>query len=115
MDIGARCDVWSLPGALLWLPTAVNGFLAVEIVQLWWQRRHGGYNTAQGDFAVGMHIAAASLPIAALLIVGAVALLILRRAVGRSAGPAGSHGVYVLLAVNIAAPVVLYYGLKWLA
>ena len=114
MDIGERCDVWSLPGALLWLPAAVNAYLAAEILQLWWQQRHGGYNTAQGDFAIGMHIAAASLPIAVLLIVGTVIPLIMRRAVGRSAGSAGSHGVYALLAVNIAAPVVLYYGLKWL-
>ncbi len=115
MEIGAPRTVWRLPDSLLWLPTAVNAFLAVEIVHLWWQRRQGGYNTAQGDLEIAMHIAAASVPISALLMVGALVILLTRKVVGRSPSAARWTGSSALLAVNVVAPVVLYYGLRWLA
>jgi hypothetical protein len=107
--------MWRLPGALLWLPTAVNAFLLAEIVQLWWQRSHGGHNTAQGDFEIAMHILAASVPISGLLLVGSGIFAALRTRV--APGPASKRelGVLGLVALNVVAPILLYFGLRWLA
>ena len=111
-DTGGRSDIWKPPGAFLWVPTAVNVFVATEIVQLSWGL--GGYNTGQGDFGILMHIAAASLPMAAILFLVSTILIVARLKAGPGARLAQSPGVYVLLTANIAAPFLLYFALKWL-
>jgi len=107
--------MWRLPGALLWLPTAVNAFLVVEIVQLWWQRSHRGFNTAQGDFEIAMHILAASVPISGVLLVGSGVFAVLRTKVAPSPDSKRDFGVLGLVALNVMAPVLLYFGLRWTA
>jgi hypothetical protein len=104
--------MWTLPSALLWLPTTVNAFLAAEIVQLWWQQSRGGNNTAQGDFEIAMHIAAASVPISAVLLVGAAILWVMRRTVRPAPELRRSPGVAALLTLNVVAPVLLYFALR---
>ena len=106
-------DMWTLPGALMWVPTTVNGYLLAEILQLWWQRRQGGYNTAQGDFEIWMHIMAASVPIAGLLLIGAGVFAVMGRTVGTSFVLARTPGVRTLLALNISAPILLYFALRF--
>jgi hypothetical protein len=107
--------MWTLPGALMWVPTSVNGYLLAEIAQLWWQRRQGGYNTAQGDLEIWMHIMAASVPIAGLLLIGAGIFAVMGRTVGAGFALARTPGLLALLALNVTAPVLLYFALRFAA
>jgi hypothetical protein len=109
VDIAVPRGIWTLPGALLWLPTGVNAFVVAEIVQLWWEGRR-----AQADLEIALHILAMSVPMSVVLLVGVVVFLIMRRSVGARLSAALSRGVSILLVLNIAAPFILYYGLKWI-
>lgn len=106
--------MWTFPGAVMWLPAAVNAFIAVEILQLSWQRTHGGYNTAQGEIEPFMHIIAISVPIALLILLGWAVLTVLRAKVPHSGETSQPRGILMLASVNVAAPVLLWFGLKWL-
>jgi hypothetical protein len=105
--------VWSLPGALMWLPTAVNAFIAAEILQLSWERaRHLG-NTAQGEIGPFMHIIAISGPIAVVILVGWAVVAVMRARVPRDREAPRQRGVVALALINAVAPVLLWYGLMW--
>jgi hypothetical protein len=106
--------MWEFPGAVLWLPTAVNAFIAAEILQLAWERMRGGYNTAQGEIGPFMHIIAISAPIAVFLLVGWAVLAVLRANVPRSRESTQKRSVVVLAVLNVAAPFLLVFELGWL-
>ena len=106
--------MWSFSGAVLLLSTAVNAFIAAEILQLSWQRTRGGYSTAQGEIEPFMHIAAICAPIALLLLVGWAVLVVMRANVPHGFEPSRRIGILLLASVNVAAPVLLWFGLKWL-
>jgi hypothetical protein len=102
------------PGAVLWLPTAVNAFIAAEILQLAWERMRGGYNIAQGEMGPLIHIFAISAPIAVFLLVGWAVLAVLRENVPHSRESTQKRSVAVLAIVNVAAPFLLFFELRWL-
>ena len=104
--------MWSLPGALIWLPTAANAFIAAEILELSWERARGGGNTAQGEIGPFMHIIAISAPIAVVILLGWAVLAVLRANVQRSPEEKPHPGVTALAILNVGAPVLLYFGLK---
>lgn len=104
--------MWSLPGALIWFPTAANAFIAAEILELSWERARGAGNTAQGEIGPFMHIIAISTPIAVVILFGWAVLAVLRAKVQRSPEEKRQPGVAALAILNIAAPVLLYFGLK---
>ena len=107
--------MWSLPGALIWFPTAANVFIAAEILELLWERVRGTGNTAQGEIGPFMHIIAISAPIAVVILFGWAVFAVLRAKVQRSPEEKRQPGVAALAILNIAAPVLLYFGLKSLA
>jgi hypothetical protein len=91
----------------------MNLFLLAEIAHLAWQRQVGGYNTAQGDFAIAMHIMAASVPISGVLLVGLAMFAVMRKKVPPGSEAPRGTGSLMLVLANIAAPVLLFFGLKW--
>ena len=100
----------------MWLPTAINAFIAAEILWLSWERYAGMGNTAQGEIGPFMHIIGISAPIAAVILVGCLVFAALRARLRQNAQETQSHrGVIVLVFLNIAAPVLLLFGLSWLA
>jgi len=106
--------MWEFPGAVLWLPTAVNAFIAAEILQLSWERMRGGYNTAQGEMEPFMHILTFSAPIAVFVLVGWAVLAVLRANVPHSREFTQKRGAVVLAVVNVVAPVLLIIEMGWL-
>ena len=106
--------MWSFPGAVLWLPTAINAWIAAQILLLSWQRARGGYNTAQGEIGPYMYTIAISAPIAVAILVGWVVLALLRANVPHTRESEPLRGVIALAVINIAAPALLFLALKWL-
>lgn len=104
--------LWALPASLLWLPTAVNAFILAETVQFGWERAYGTANTAQGDFAIGMHILMFSTPIAISFLIGIIVLAVLRTRVPRDAEAIATRGPAVLALLNLIAPVLLHFTLR---
>ena len=104
--------MWSFPGSLMWLPTAVNLVIAAEILQLRWERFGGGGNTAQAELGPFMHIAAISTPIAIAILLGWSILAVLRANVSHGHQPPSHPGIAVLAVANLAAPVLLWLALS---
>ena len=104
--------ITSIPGVILLIATAVNGYLGATIVQVAWNRAHGRLE-AQADFGIAMSIAAASLPISAICIVAFVAWAVFRFAAPALIGYAVDRWLLTLAVLNIAAPLLLWYGLLW--
>jgi hypothetical protein len=98
----------------MWLPTLVNAFIAAEIAQLSWERWRGIGNTAQGEIGPFMHIIAISAPIAVAILVGWVVLAVMRSRVTHNSDASSNRGVVALSAINVVAPVLLWFGLQWL-
>jgi hypothetical protein len=105
--------LWTLPASLLWLPTGANAFILAEAVQFWWERAYGTANTAQGDFAIAMHILMFSTPIAICFLIGITVLAVLRTRVPRDAEAIVTRGPAVLALANVIAPVLLHFSLRW--
>lgn len=106
--------VRSFPSSLLWLPTAINVFIAAEILCLYWERFSGVGNTAQGEIGPFMHIIGISTPIALVIVVGWVALAVLRANVHQDRETPNQRGALALALFNIAAPALLWLELLWL-
>jgi hypothetical protein len=104
--------MWSFLGAFLWVPTAVNAFIGMEIIQLAIEHSHGHFDGFDG-FDIAMHIIAASLPIAVTLAIGWIILSILRLKVPRSPEAKRDIGCLALTGANVVAPGVLFLGLRW--
>ena len=98
--------LWGLPGSLLWLPTAVNAVLLSELLLNAWDR------PAQWQMEVGMHIWAFSVPLAIVLFIGVCVFAALRMRVPPDPARASGGSAQLLLAINVAAPVVLIGLLK---
>ncbi|MDQ3024896.1 MAG: hypothetical protein M3R58_00110 [Pseudomonadota bacterium] len=98
----------------MWLPTAVNAFIAAEVLNLSWERWRGLGNTAQGEIGPFMHIIAISAPIAVAVLVGWAVLGVLRAKFPRDLESQNHRGVMTLSLINVAAPFLLWFGLKWL-
>src|SRR5476651_2702444 len=98
--------MWTFPGVLLWLPTAVNAFLGAEILRFAWEARHG-YNMAQGDMQIAGHILVGSVPLSALLLLGWAVLAVLRMRAPPGPDSTREPGVLALAILNIIAPVLL--------
>jgi hypothetical protein len=105
--------VWSLPGALLWLPTLVNAYIAAEILELSWARSRSLAGTALGELGPFMHITVISAPIAVAIAVGWAALLAMRARVPADPAVSRQRGAMTLAFINIIAPVLLWFGMKW--
>jgi hypothetical protein len=105
--------MWSFPGALLWVPTIANALIAAEIAHLSWDRLTGVTNTAQGEIGPYMHILAVSAPIAIAVLMGWAVLAVLRSRVPPDREAPTARGASTLALINVAAPVLLWFGLKW--
>ena len=103
--------MWSLPGSLMWLPTAVNALIAAEILELSMERFRGAGNTAQGEIGPFMHIIAISAPIAIAVLVGWAILAVMRAKIPADRDAKNQRGVMALAIINVLAPVVLWFGL----
>ncbi len=108
MTAATNLRLSELPGAILWVPTLINLFIAAEIGQLWWERSGGVHNSAQGEMGPYFHIIGISAPGAAVLVIGWVALVVLGAA-SRGGARAPNWALRSVAAGNIAAPVVLHY------
>ena len=106
--------MWSLPGAIMWLPTAVNALIAAEILHLSWERGRGVGNTAQGEIGPFVHVIAISAPLALAVLLGWSIVAVLRAKVPRDREAPRQRGVAALALINVVAPVLLWFGLKWL-
>ena len=94
---------------LLWIAIGVNGFLASRIVSLIWDRVHGIHEN-QAEFEIVMRIAVVSVPISILCLSGLAVWAVLRFTVPRVAGYTVERGLLILTAINVVAPVLLWYG-----
>lgn len=106
--------MWSLPGAFLWVPTLANVFIGAEIAHLSWERWRGVTNTAQGEIGPFMHILMVSIPSAIAVLIGWAMLAVMRSRVPPDREAPIQRGASALALVNVAAPVLLWFGLKWL-
>ncbi|MDD4929375.1 MAG: hypothetical protein PHP85_08880 [Gallionella sp.] len=90
-----------------------NGYVAAMISEFAWKRANGIFE-AQADFELAMLIAAISLPISGVFVVGLTVWAVLRFAVRRSVSSQISIGPLAVSALNIAAPFLLWLSLKWI-
>jgi hypothetical protein len=108
--------VWRLPGSLLWLPTAVNGLIAVEIFQIWWERwgpsGHLSAGTAQAELGPFFHILIISAPISIALLLGWAVVAVMRQRVPSSADAPKGRGATILVLANVVAPIPLLMALQ---
>jgi hypothetical protein len=103
--------MWSFPGSLLWLPTAINLVIVAEILRLSWERFKGTGNTAQGELGPFMHIIVISIPIAITILLGWIILAVLHAKVLPHSHGTLNPGVVVLALSNVAAPALLWFAL----
>ena len=105
--------MWKSFGLSLWLPTAVNAYLLAEIIQLSWERSHGVTNTAQGDLEIAIQIMTASVPISICFLIGFSVFAVMRTRVPRDPESKPENGCMALAMLNLLAPALLYFGLRW--
>jgi hypothetical protein len=110
----ATRSITSRIGMVLLVFTAINFYVGASIAQLAWDEAHGHF-AAQADFSIAMHIAAVSLPIAALCLVGLGIGTLFRFGSDGILVPALCPSLVSLAVVNILAPLLLWYALKWVA
>jgi hypothetical protein len=101
-------------GIALVLATAINGFLALMIVRFAWALTHNYADRFDG-LDVAMYVLAISVPISALCLFGLLIAVVFRFAGRVTEGARFDSGVVSLVSVNILAPVLLWYFLKWAA
>jgi|SRR5215470_13079727 len=96
------------------LATGINGFLALMVARFAWTL---GHNQADlfGGLDIAMYILAISVPISAACLFGLLIAVVFRFAVHGALVPQYHAGALSLAAVNILAPVLLWYFLKWAA
>ena len=108
--------MWRLPGSLLWLPTAVNAFIAMEIFQIWWERwgpsGHLSAGTAQAELGPYFHILMVSAPISIVLLLGWAILAVMRQRVPSPADAPKGRDITILALANIVAPIPLLLALQ---
>jgi len=109
--------MWSLPGALLWIPTVVNLLILVPMLELHWERYyyHGPKNTAQGEMGPFTLILLISAPMAVLLLLGWFVLFLVRLRYPRHPQEERQRGVIALAIGNVIAPLLLLFALMALA
>jgi hypothetical protein len=71
-------------------------------------------NTAQGEIGPFMHIGAISAPIAVAVAIGWGILALMRTKVPPDREAPTQRGARALALINVVAPVLLWFGLKWL-
>ncbi len=108
--------MWTAPGSLLWLPTAVNAFIAAEIFQIFWERYgprgHLSAGTAQAELDPFMHIILISGPISLMLLVGWAIVAVVQMKVPPSGDSPKDRGARALLLANVLAPIALWFALR---
>lgn len=105
--------MFQFPAALLWVPTLANGYVSGMIVHFAWKQANGVHE-AQADFELAMLVAAISFPIACIFTVGLFVWAAMRFAVRRSADSTVSIGPLAVSALNVAAPFLLWFFLRWI-
>jgi hypothetical protein len=101
-------------GIALLAAAAINAYLGATVAELAWSAAHG-HSKAQADFAIAMHIAAVSLPLSALCLIGLIVAAVFRFASDGVLVPVLRPGLVCLAAANVLAPVLLWSALKWAA
>lgn len=101
--------MFKFPAAVLWIPSLANGYVAAMIAQFAWKGTHENF----ADFELAMLIAAISLPISILMVVGLIFWSAMRFAVRQSQGSKVAIGPLAVSALNVVAPVLLWFALKW--
>ena len=110
----ATRSITSSIGIVLLVFTAINFYVGASIVQLAWDEAHGHF-AAQADFSIAMHIAAVSLPISAVCLIGLVVGTVFRFGSGGVLVPVLRPSLASVAVLNVLAPVLLWYALKWAA
>lgn len=100
--------MWSLPGALMWIPTTLNILIAAYVLELGWERAIGVPNTAQGEMGPFLVILGVSAPIAVLVFLGWLVLFVIRLRVPRDPQAPRQPGLTALAIGNVVAPLLLF-------
>jgi hypothetical protein len=101
-------------GIALILATAINGFLALMIVRFAWALAEHQADRFDG-LDIAMYVLAISVPISALCLFALLIAVVFRVAGRVTWGEQSRPGAVSLASVNIFAPVLLWYFLKWAA
>jgi hypothetical protein len=102
--------MFKFPAALLWIPSAINGYFAAMVIQM----ALGG-RAAQADFELASYIGLISLPLAGLMGIGLVIWASMRFAARHAVSSNIAFGQLAIAALNIAAPFLLWSSLKWIS
>ena len=92
----------------------INGFLALMVTRFAWMLGHNKADLFSG-LDIAMYILAISVPISLVCLFGLLSAAVFRFAVHGASVPQYQAGALSLAAVNILAPVLLWYFLKWAA
>jgi uncharacterized BrkB/YihY/UPF0761 family membrane protein len=94
------------------LATGINGLLALMVMRFAWALEHHQADLFDG-LDIAMYVLAISVPISAVCLFGLLIAVVFRFAPHGALVPRYHTGAISLAGVNIVAPVLLWYFLKW--